>query len=221
MEVRAGYKLTEVGVIPEDWDVRCVSTLVMRGPKNGYSGRSAKDARGTPTLSLGATTSGGLILNDETVKRLEETIDAKSDLFLQPDDVLVQRSNTIEIVGTAAIFNGPSGVYVYPDLMMRVRFREQATAHWFWRYTNSANGRRFFMSVAAGSSGSMPKISGDKLRRMQLPVPPPLEQRAIASALSDVDALLGGLDRLIAKKRGLTQDAMQQLLTGKQRMGGL
>jgi type I restriction enzyme S subunit len=47
-----------------------------------------------------------------------------------------------------------------------------------------------------------------------------LEQRAIAEALSDVDGLLGGLDRLIAKKRDLKQAAMQQLLTGQIRLPG-
>jgi hypothetical protein len=46
------------------------------------------------------------------------------------------------------------------------------------------------------------------------------EQRAIATALSDVDGLLGGLDRLIAKKRDLKQAAMQQLLTGQTRLPG-
>ena len=54
----------------------------------------------------------------------------------------------------------------------------------------------------------------------QLPPPGPAEQRAIATALSDVDALLGGLDRLIAKKRDLKQAAMQQLLTGQTRLPG-
>ena len=49
---------------------------------------------------------------------------------------------------------------------------------------------------------------------------PTAEQRAIAEALSDVDALLGGLDRLIAKKRDLKQAAMQQLLTGQTRLPG-
>jgi type I restriction enzyme S subunit len=51
-------------------------------------------------------------------------------------------------------------------------------------------------------------------------LPPPPEQRAIAEALSDVDGLLGGLDRLIAKKRDLKQAAMQQLLTGQTRLPG-
>ena len=220
MGVRPGYKRTEVGVFPADWDEQHLSSLVTTRPKNGYSGRSSTNAHGTPTLSLGATTSGSLVLNDETVKRLEETIDPNSDLFLQSGDVLVQRSNTLDLVGTTAVFDGPSGVYVYPDLMMRMRFREDATAHWFWRYANSASGRRFFMAVAAGSSGTMPKISGDRLRRMLVPVPALPEQRAVATALSDVDALLGGLVRFIAKKRDLKQAAMQQLLTGQIRLSG-
>jgi type I restriction enzyme S subunit len=66
----------------------------------------------------------------------------------------------------------------------------------------------------------MPKLSGDKLRNMPLPLPPLPQQRAIAQALSDVDALLGGLDRLITKKRDLKQTAIQQLLTGKTRLPG-
>lgn len=218
--MRPASEHSDEGVIPDGWNVQRLSSLVTAGPKNGYSGRSAKGARGTPTLTLGATTSGKLVLSDETIKRLEETIDSTSDLFLRPGDVLVQRSNTIDLVGTAAVFDGPPGVYVYPDLMIRMRFRHEATAHWFWRYANGARGRRFFVSVAAGSSGSMPKISGDKLRQMVLPVPPLPEQRAIAAALGDVDALLGGLDRLIAKKRDFKQAAQQRLLTGQTRLPG-
>ncbi|WP_081763386.1 restriction endonuclease subunit S [Imhoffiella purpurea] len=218
--MKAGYKQSEVGVIPDDWGVVRLDELVAYGPRNGYSGRSGKDARGTLTLSLAATTSGALILNDETVKRLAETIDVDSKLFLEPGDVLVQRSNTADLVGTTAIFDGPPGIYVYPDLMMRMRFRDEATAHWFWRYANSTSGRKFFSSIAAGSSGSMPKISGEKLRQMPVPLPPLSEQRAIAIALSDVDALLNGLDRLIAKKRDLKQAVMQQLLTGRTRLPG-
>ena len=156
MEVRPGYKQTEVGVIPKEWEVLRVRDLVRQGPKNGYSGRSSDDASGTPTLSLAATSSGRLILNDATVKRLKQLIPADSPLFLEPFDVLVQRSNTLELVGTTAVFDGPNAVYVYPDLMMRLRFRARVTGHWFWRYANSFGGRRFFRSVAAGSTGSMP-----------------------------------------------------------------
>jgi type I restriction enzyme S subunit len=220
MELKPGYKRTEVGVIPEDWDVRRVEELVNHGPKNGYSGRSGKDREGTPTLSLAATSSGQLILNLQTVKYLGERVPPDSDLFLEQGDILLQRSNTIDLVGTTALFNGPSGTFVYPDLMIRLRFRERVSASWFWRYANSAAGRRFFTGVAAGSTGSMPKIGGVAVRRMPLPYPPLVEQEAIAGALSDADALIDSLKQLIAKKRHLKQGAMQELLTGETRLSG-
>jgi type I restriction enzyme S subunit len=219
-DVPPGYKRTEAGVIPEEWGVALLSDLLSAGPKNGYSGPSGKEAHGTPTLSLTATSSGFIVLNDQTVKRLAETIDPRSDLFLKSGDVLVQRSNTLELVGTTAVFNRPSRTYVYPDLIMRLRFKEGVTAHWFWRYANSLGGRRFCVSIAAGSTGSMPKVSGEKLRQMRLPLPPLPEQRAITAALSDVDALITALEALIAKKRAIKQAAMQQLLTGKTRLPG-
>jgi type I restriction enzyme S subunit len=63
-------------------------------------------------------------------------------------------------------------------------------------------------------------LNAGVLRPFQIPLPRLPEQRAVATALSDVDALLGGLDRLIAKKRDLRQAAMQQLLTGQIRLPG-
>ena len=218
--VASGFKLTDAGIIPEDWEVCVLSSALRAGPRNGYSGRSGKDARGTPTLMLSATTSGRMILNDQTVKRLDETLESRSDVFLKRGDVLVQRSNTIDLVGMTAVFDGPDDFYAYPDLMMRLRFKHAETADFFWRYANSQRGRRYFVSVAAGSTGSMPKLSGDKLRNMPLPLPPLAEQEAIAEALGDADALIESLEQLVAKKRHLKQAAMQQLLTGKKRLPG-
>ena len=63
-------------------------------------------------------------------------------------------------------------------------------------------------------------LNAGVLRPFRISLPPLPEQRAIATALNDVDGLLGGLDRLIAKKRDLKQAAMQQLLTGQTRLPG-
>lgn len=215
-----GYKLTEVGVLPEDWGVSLVFELVKHGPKNGFSGKCRLNGQGTPTLNLAATTSGRLILNPDTIKILNIIIPKNSQLFLEPGDVLIQRSNTVDLVGTTAVFNGPPATFIYPDLMMRLRFFRRATADWFWRYANSFSGRRYFISVAAGSTGTMPKISGLSLREMPIPLPPQAEQEAIATALSDADALIESLEQLIAKKRRIKQGAMQELLTGNTRLRG-
>ena len=70
------------------------------------------------------------------------------------------------------------------------------------------------------AGGNRQGLNFAQVRSIRLPLPPLPEQRAIATALSDVDGLLGGLDRLIAKKRDLKQAAMQQLLTGQTRLPG-
>jgi type I restriction enzyme S subunit len=70
-------------------------------------------------------------------------------------------------------------------------------------------------------SSAQPGLSVSKVKKLPLATPPTqAEQRAIATALSDVDALLDGLERLITKKRNLKQAAMQQLLTGQTRLPG-
>jgi type I restriction enzyme S subunit len=80
---------------------------------------------------------------------------------------------------------------------------------------------RWFRAVSDRCGGSTrTRISRSQLGRIAIPLPSLPEQRAIAEALSDADALLDGLDRLIAKKRDLKQAAMQQLLTGKTRLPG-
>ena len=83
------------------------------------------------------------------------------------------------------------------------------------------NHRINYWRSVASSSRKDPNITGKDVRTFPLPLPPTIaEQRAIAHALSDVDALLGALDRLITKKRDLKQAAMQQLLTGQTRLPG-
>lgn len=70
------------------------------------------------------------------------------------------------------------------------------------------------------SGGAQPFLSLSQIGRIKIALPPEPEQRSIATALSDMDELLGGLDRLITKKRDLKQSAMQLLLTGKTRLSG-
>jgi type I restriction enzyme S subunit len=132
--------------------------------------------------------------------------------------VLVQRSNTIELVGTTAVFDGPAGAYIYPDLMKRLRFKNSTLALWFWRYANSSAGRTYFVQVAVGSTGSMPKLSGSAVSDMPVPLPPVAECEMVVEVLSDAERFIESLERLIAKKRRIKLGAMQELLPGKRRL---
>ncbi len=204
--------------LPAGWALPSLSELLQAGPTNGYSGPAGTPGRGTRTLSLSATTTGRMVLNTSTVKWLAAVIDADSDRLLRPGDVLVQRSNTRELVGTTAVYQGPDNTYAYPDLMMRLRFAEQSTAEWFWRFANGPAGRRYFEGAAAGSTGTMPKLSGNALRLMPVPLPPKRERERANAALLVADGLLAGLDDLLHKKRAVAQGARQVLLTGRTRL---
>ncbi|WP_130471639.1 restriction endonuclease subunit S, partial [Candidatus Magnetaquicoccus inordinatus] len=97
-------------------------------------------------------------------------------------------------------------------------YRDVMDSFFLCFYINSEHGQGFFEQSQIG--GAQKNVNAGSLQQMPIPVLPLPEQRAIAVALSDVDALITKLDQLIAKKRDLKQAAMQQLLTGKTRLPG-
>jgi len=101
-----------------------------------------------------------------------------------------------------------------------IRFKPRMPVNYafLWAFLNSWIFKDQIDSMITG--GAQPNFGPYHLKRVLVPLPPLPEQQAIATALSDVDALIGSLDKLIAKKRDLKQAAMQQLLTGKQRLPG-
>ncbi|MEQ1892962.1 MAG: restriction endonuclease subunit S [Planctomycetota bacterium] len=86
----------------------------------------------------------------------------------------------------------------------------------WWLVANEA----ILLAITAESTHGTKRMPMDGLQAVEIDLPSPTEQRAIAVALNDVDALVEGLTRLIAKKRELKQAAMQQLLTGQTRLPG-
>lgn len=216
MEVTLGYRQTEVGVIPQDWGVKRLGELgeVVRGG----SPRPAGDPRyfnGSyiPWLTVAA-------LTNITEHTLEVT---KTVGFLTEDGS--KRSRTL-YAGTLIIANSGATLGVAKILGITccandgiaaiVNQRSGDTAY-ICHYINTQT-KRLREIVATGNG--QPNLNTGLIREIATPFPPIAEQRAIATALSDVDALLSGLDRLIAKKRDLKQAAMQQLLTGKTRLPG-
>jgi len=214
-EVRAGYKLTEVGVIPEDWMVRSLDRISPRQSVGLVINPSTYfDKAGTVPLLVGSNVSENRI-DWATANRITE---ASNDL-LQASRLTAGDLVTVRV--------GEPGVtaVVPPELdgcncasMMIVRQHASFDSHWLCCMMNSQHGRGQVEHVQYGTAQKQFNIS-DAVDFLY-PVPPLPEQRAIAAALSDVDALLEGLTRLIAKKRDLKQAAMQQLLTGQTRLPG-
>jgi type I restriction enzyme S subunit len=132
-------------------------------------------------------------LDAESTKRIYNTPPSDSKFWLRDGDLLIQRGNTIDYVGTAAIYEGPPNTYIYPDLMMRVRFSFPELTRYVWRFINSPAARAYFRSRATGTAGNMPKINGATVRALMIPLPTPTE---IIEITSRIDAAFNWLDRV-------------------------
>ncbi len=217
--VQPGYKMTEVGVIPEDWGVEYLDNLVSLPIQNGFSPTCPDAPTGLWTLSLSALTYNGFDAGG--IKPAPLGTRKVLEFLLEPKDIVISRSNTPERVGLAGIYNGVPRNCSYPDLMMRIRCKSKLNPKYLLSQILSKYGRKYFIDSAQGSSSSMVKIDKHVVNSFPLPLPPTkAEQEAIAEALSDADALIESIEQVIAKKRLIKQGAMQELLTGKRRLPG-
>lgn len=219
MKVKPGYKQTEVGVIPEEWgvvelgDLKPFVTSGSRGWATYYSERGSLFVRIT-NLSRDSIY---LDLADSKFVKLPPEASEGVRTQLKEHDVLISITADIGIVGYVdGSLHSPA--YINQHIAL-VRFEHaQATGKFVSYFLASDRPQRLFRtSTDVGAKAGMSLIA---VQRIKTALPPLPEQRAIATALSDVDALLSGLDRLIAKKRDLKQAALQQLLTGQTRLPG-
>ena len=195
MELRAGYKQTEAGVVPDDWDVDSIVNLasITTGDKN--------------TQDRIADGEYPFFVRSSTVERINS-------FSFEGEAVLTAGDG----VGTGKIFHYINGKFDFHQRVYMVsNFGERLAGYFFYLHFSSNFYDRVMQMTAKSSVDS---VRREMIADMRMPVPPKSEQRAIATALSDMDALLAKIDQLIAKKRDLKQAAMQQLLTGQTRLPG-
>lgn len=188
---------------PAESRVAKLGDLMTEGPTNGWSPRSDAGATGALTLKLTATTSGRLRLDEQAIKRIYETPPPESKFWLRDGDVLVQRANALEHVGATAIFTGPAQTFIYPDLMMRLRFDDPRLARIVWYRLNSRTTRQYLRDRATGTAGNMPKISGAVLREVPMALPDHSEWDQIVDSLNTTFARADRLEAEAARARRL------------------
>lgn len=215
MEVRAGYKQTEVGVIPEHWETRPCSQLsdrIMVGivirPTQYYV------PHGIPAFRSANIREDGI--NDLDLVFISE----KSNALLaksqtRTGDVLTVRTG---YPGTSAVVRRHHAGANCIDIIITRPSTAALDSDYLAIWVNSSFGKEQVLRNQGGLAQQHFNV-GD-MRNLVVALPPLPEQRTIAAALSDVDALLEGLTRIIGKKRDLKQAAMHQLLTGQTRLPG-
>jgi type I restriction enzyme, S subunit len=213
MEVKKGYKQTEMGNIPEDWDLR-EFVEVMDGFTSGQT-----PYRGVPSYFKGNIpwiTSGELNYNIITDTNEKITKDGVKDANLKmiPKGTFLFAITGLEAEGTRGscaitgveATTNQSCMALYPKKNLLIT---PYLYHYYVRY-----GNQLALKYCQGTKQQ--SYTGGIAKKLPIIVPPKVsEQTAIATALSDTDALISSLEKLIAKKRNIKQGAMQELLRPK------
>jgi type I restriction enzyme S subunit len=215
--MKTGYKQTEIGVIPEDWEVKTIKEI--SNPVRGGSPRPAGSPKYfngdyIPWLTVAALTNipESQIFVSETEGYLTKEGSLHSRTLEKETLIIANSGATLGVAKLLAIkCCANDGIAALFDV------DKNAEKRFVVYYINSLT-KKLRTVIATGNG--QPNLNTDLIGNIVIPFPPLPEQTAIAAALSDVDALMGELDKLIAKKRDIKQATMQQLLTGKKRLAG-
>ncbi len=213
MEMKPGYKQTEVGIIPEDWEVKPLSSLSteigdgIHSTPNYVKSSEFHFVNGnnlvTDRISI---TDNTMCVSEAEYKKLRKNLSDRT--------LLLSINGTI---GNLAFYKGEQVVLGKSAAYISVA--KDVSRRFISYCLKNRPTALYFDNELTGTT--IRNLSLQSLRNTPIPLPPTLpEQRAIATALSDADAWIESLEQLIAKKRQIKQGAMQELLTGKRRLPG-
>ena len=201
--IPSGYKQTEVGVIPEDWEPTPLSDTCTLHNGRAY-GLHEWERSGVPVIRLQNLT-GGEDYYFSTLPLAEQK-------YCDYGDLLYMWSATFG----PRIWRGGRAIYHYHIWKIGPKKTRASSEFLYYKLLEITDEKK----ARATNGGTMLHVTKASMEATRVALPPLPEQRAIAAALSDVDALLAKLDQFIAKKRDLKQAAMQRLLTGQTRLPG-
>lgn len=212
------FKDTEIGKIPEEWEVRTINSFcsVKTGPFGSMLHAEDYVAKGTPIVTTEHFKNGILPLVGKDIPQIGiEDLKRMSSYTLTKDDIVFSRVGSVDI--NALVTVRQKG-WLFSGRVLRVRPFKQTDSLYLHYGLLKHSVRSDIVSRAVGLT--MASINTKILGETELSLPPLNEQRRIASALTSIDNLISSLGKLIEKKKNIKQGAMQQLLTGKTRLKG-
>ncbi len=205
MELREGYKQTEVGVIPEDWEVKKLGDIAnyRRGsfPQPYGLPEWYDEVNGVPFIQV-FDVDKNMKLKPTTKQKISDLAKDKS-VFVKKGTVILTIQGSI---GRIAVTQYDS--YVDRTLLIFTGYKIAMDVMFFAFIVEE----KFRIEKENAPGGIIKTITKEALSKFELYFPTKTEQTAIANALSDADALIQSLTRLITKKRQIKQGAMQTLL---------
>jgi|688.fasta_scaffold177089_2 type I restriction enzyme S subunit len=215
MAVKQGYKQTEVGVIPEDWEIVSIGALGLFAKGQGIR-KDEANSGDLPCIRYGEIYTRHNDVIRAFFSWISEDIAQNSKRLKKGDILFAGSGETKEEIGKCVAFVGEEEAYAGGDIVI---LSPNKGASIFLGYLLNAPvvARQ---KASKGQGDAVVHISSSALSSIKIPFPPLREQQAIAEALSDVDGLISALDALIAKQRAIKHGAMQELLTGQRRLPG-
>ncbi len=219
LRLSKGYKQTEVGLIPSDWEVHSLNDEIS-SLDAGISVNSVNeviDVANDYAILKTSCVSNGSFIPIEAKKIITSEIQ-RAKLNPKKNHIIISRMNTPDLVGECGYVSNDYPNLFLPDRLWMMSFKKSSfiNARWLNYILNYSIFRQKIRELGTGTSGSMKNISKSKLLEILIPYPNEAEQTVIATALSDADALISSLEKLIAKKRNIKQGAMQKLLQPKE-----
>lgn len=213
VKISEGYKQTEVGVIPKDWEVEPLKSLLKEPPKYGINAAAVPLTGNLPVYIRITDISEDGYYSPEKVVGVNSPF--SSSYILNEGDIVLARTGAS--VGKSYLYRKEDGTLIYAGFLIKVSpDKRLLNSKYLHQYLKT---EQYWAWVIVNSMRSgQPGINGNEYGRLLIPLPSIEEQTAIATALSDVDNLIQSLEKLIAKKEAIKTGTMQQLLTGKTRL---
>ncbi|MFA6108544.1 MAG: restriction endonuclease subunit S [Candidatus Latescibacterota bacterium] len=207
-----GYKQTEIGVIPADWDVKELGELV--DVKDGTHQTPKYFESGIPFYSVESVTNNDFV-NTKYISLSEHKTLTKK-FKIEKMDILMTRIGSI---GDCKLITWEPNASFYVSLAL-LKPKDKSISLYIYHFSKSKTFRKELEDRSL--MWAIPKkINLGEISKVKVYIPKSKpEQTAIATALSDADELIEKIERLIKKKKNIKQGAMQELLTEKRRLPG-
>jgi type I restriction enzyme, S subunit len=212
--IRPGYKKTEIGIIPEDWNVQKIQDFanVFRGgsprPIEAYLTRNPN---GVNWIKIGDVHKSAKFIESTKEKIISEGVSRSR--FVKKGDFLLSNSMSF---GRPYILNVDG--CIHDGWLVIQNYDKKFDKHFLYYLLGSEVVFHQYKTLAAGSG--VLNLKKEIVNEVMVITPSKSEQEAIATVLSETDELIESLNKLIAKKKDVKQGTMQLLLTGKKRLEG-
>jgi len=207
-DMREGYKKTELGEIPVEWEVKKLKDIVIGKGEYGIGASATEYVEGKPRYLRISDIGDNSELLKEDIKGLEE--DNYFKYLLEENDIVFARTGNT--TGKSYLYHKKDGELVYAGFLIRFKINSSIMDSRFVKYYTQCKKYWDWVKTVSTRSGQ-PGINSKQYSELNIPIPPLKEQQKIADILSTVDRLIEQTDALIEKTKELKKGLMQRLLT--------